>query len=153
MKFAILGVLVEALAMASCGSSSSPVSPSAVSTMTGTWVGAAGDSSGSMMGAGLSAAMMADTTWTITQTGGTFSGTMSFAGYTGGAMTITGTLSGRTGTFTIAMPVHQMMMGACAATATGTLDLDDMMTVMHAVYTGTNTCTGRFTDGKLSLHR
>ena len=35
--------------------------------LTGTWVGQALDSSGTMMGAGMSASMMANMTWQITQ--------------------------------------------------------------------------------------
>jgi len=45
------------------------------------------------------------------------------------------------------------MMGTCTATATGTFDMDDMMTVLHASYTGTNSCTGPFRNGQLSMRR
>ena len=151
MRLTLGFVLLAALAASACGASS-PASPS-VSTMTGTWVGTSADSSGSMMGAGLSGTMMAGTSWTITQTGETFTGTMQFAGYQGGTMTVAGTMTGRTGTFTMTMPSGTMMMGACTATATGTFEMDDMMTTLHATYAGTNTCTGRFTDGQMSMHR
>lgn len=147
-------VMLVALSASACGASS-PAAPSVpgTTTLTGTWVGTSADSSGSMMGAGLSATMMAGTSWTITQTDETFTGTMQFAGYHGGTMTVAGTMTGQAGTFTMTMPGGTMMMGTCMATATGTFDMDDMMTTLHATYAGTNTCTGPFTGGQMSMHR
>ncbi len=67
------------------------------SAVSGTWTGAASDSSGTMMGAGMSASMMANMTWQITQTGNTFTGVVQFPGY-GGSGTVSGTINGRTAT-------------------------------------------------------
>ncbi len=129
-------------------------SGSGQTVMSGAWSGAFSDSTGSMMGAGLSPAMMNNATWDITQTGSTFSGTMRFAGYMArGPMTVSGTIAGTTANFTMTIPVGSMMSGACTATATGTFDMDDLMTQMHGVYTGSNTCTGPFDHGQLSLQR
>ena len=113
MRLTLGFVLLAALAASACGASS-PATPSVstMTTMTGTWVGTSADSSGSMMGAGLSGTMMAGTSWTITQTGETFTGTMQFAGYQGGTMTVAGTMTGRTGTFTMTMP-SGTMRGPC----------------------------------------
>ena len=97
--FAALGVLA-ALTATACSGSSLPTSPSASATMSGSWLGTAADSTGSMMGAGMSASMMGNTTWNVTQAGSTFSGTMQFPGYQGGTMVVSGTMNGRTGTFT-----------------------------------------------------
>ena len=152
--FAAIGVVTAFLATACGGSTSSPTRPGVSATMTGTWVGSASDSTGSMMGAGMSASMMGNTTWTITQTGSAFSGTMQFPGYQGGTMIVSGNMAGSSGTFTMTMPTGSMMMGGCSATATGTFDMDDMMTQLHATYTGTNSCGGPFDRGQMTmLHR
>jgi hypothetical protein len=148
--------LLAALAATACTGStaaSSSISPSASVTMTGAWVGTASDSTGSMMGAGLTATMMNNTTWTLTQDGSTFSGTMQFAGHTGGPMGVSGTVSGHSGTFTMTMPAGSMMIVSCTATASGTFDLDDMMTQLNGTYAGTNSCTGPFDHGQMSMHR
>ena len=155
MRFlAALGFVAALTATACGGSTSSPTNPGVSASMTGTWLGSSSDSTGSMMGAGLSASMMGNTTWNITQTGSTFSGTMQFLGYRGGTMTVSGVMTGNTGTFTMTMPAGSMMTGSCSATSTGTFDMDDMRTQMHGSYTGTNSCSGPFNSGQMSLaHR
>ncbi len=59
-------VLIAALIASACSGSrsDSPTSPSVTTTMTGTWVGTASDSTGSMMGAGLTG-HMGSTTWVV----------------------------------------------------------------------------------------
>jgi len=148
---ATLGIAAVLLA-AGC-STSSPASPSRSAALSGTWGGSTSDSTGSMMGAGLSTSMMANTTWTITQNGSSFSGNMQFAGFHGGSVTVSGTLTGHGGTFTMTMPIGSMMMGACGATASGSFDMDEFMTQLHGTYTGTNTCSGPFKDGQVSFTR
>ncbi|MFN7981723.1 MAG: hypothetical protein U0Q11_07685 [Vicinamibacterales bacterium] len=149
---AALGVLAALTATCS-GTSQSPTSPSAAATISGTWLGAAADSTGSMMGAGMSASMMGNTTWNVTQAGSAFSGTMQFPGYQGGTIVVSGAMNGRTGTFTMTMPSGSMMSGGCTATATGTFEMDDMMKQFHGSYTGTNSCSGPFSNGSVSMHR
>ncbi len=151
--FAAFGVLA-ALTAAACAGTSSPTSPGTSATMNGSWLGTTADSTGSMMGAGMSAAMMGNTTWSITQAGTTFSGTMQFPGYQGGTMMVSGTMNGRTGTFTMTMPAGSMMTSGCAATASGTFDMDDLMTQFRGSYTGANSCTGPFGQGQVLMsHR
>lgn len=147
--------LAAALTSAACagGGSSMPNSPTATATITGSWAGTASDSTGSMMGAGLTTSMMGNMSGTITQNGNTFSGTMRFAGYMGGPMTVSGTMNGHSGTFTMTMPSASMMSGTCSATGTGTFDMDDMMTNFQGTYTGTNSCSGMFDHGQVSMHR
>ena len=143
-----------ALTTAACGGTGpSMTGPSPTPTMTGAWVGATSDSTGSMMGAGLTASMMDNTTWTVTQSGSTFTGTMRFAGYMGSAITVSGVMNGHSGTFTMTMPSGSMMSGSCAATATGTFDMDDMMTQFRGTYGGVNSCTGAFDQGQVLMHR
>lgn len=124
--------------------------------MTGARVGTSSDSSGSMMGAGVTTAMMNNTQWTVTQNGNGFTGTMQFPGYMGmggTTMTVNGTMTGHAGTFTMTMPSGSMMTG-CTATASGTFDMDDMMTQFHGTYSGSNSCSGMFTNGQMSItHR
>jgi hypothetical protein len=145
---------VAALTTAACGGTApSMTGPSSTRTMTGSWAGAASDSTGSMMGAGLTASMMENTTWTLTQSGSTFSGSMRFAGHMGGPIAVSGAMNGHSGTFTMTMPSGSMMSGSCTATATGTFDMDDMMTEFHGTYGGMNSCSGAFDRGQVVMHR
>jgi hypothetical protein len=74
--------------------------------------------------------------------------------YMGGrtAGTMSGTMTDHTGTFTMTMS-SSMMMSGCNATASGTFDMDAMMTQFHGTYSGMNTCTGAFDHGDMSMHR
>ena len=153
-------VLAWSLGAAACGGASptsmtnsvNPMGPSGSSpALAGTWTGQSVDSSGTMMGAGLSSPMMAGMTWQLIQNGNTFTGTMSFQGYHGGLMTVSGTINGRSGTFTLTMPAGSMMMAGCTATATGSFDMDDLMDQIHGTYAGSNACTGPFDHGEISL--
>ena len=157
--------LVVATFSVACGSgTSSPTAPtppaggqSGATTLTGTWAGSASDSTGSMMGSGMTGSMMGNMTWTIVQTGNTFTGTMQFPGYMGGGgqMAVSGTINGSTATFTMTMPSGSMMAGSvtCTATATGTFDFDALMTQMHGSYGGTNSCSGPFNQGQMTMTR
>ena len=151
----VLLTFVSAGAAVACGSQSAAVSsPTPTVTMTGNWAGTAADSSGSMMGSGMSGATAGSTTWQVTQSGSAFSGTMHLPGYGGNAITVSGIMNGKTGSFTMTMPVgsmSSMMSGNCISTATGTFDMDDMMTQFHGTYTGTNSCGGPFTGGQMSM--
>lgn len=164
MRFSSVTFVAAGLvALAACGGQSvakNPVSPGAVgssTSLTGIWNGTLSDSSGSMMGSGMSASMMGQMTWHITQTGNTFDGTMQFPGYPGhGTMRISGTIDGATVTFTMTVPAGMMpgmMTGSCTATANGTLDINELMSQMHGSYSGSNTCSGPFDHGRLSLSR
>ena len=80
---------------------------------------------------------------------------MQFPGYAGGMTSVSGMVAGHSGTFTMTMPAGSMMMmnGSCGAMATGTFDMDDLMTQMHGTYAGTNTCSGPFDRGQMSMTR
>jgi hypothetical protein len=106
------------------------------------------------MGMGMPGGPMGNMTWQITQTGTTFTGTVSFANYHGnGSMQVSGTMNGRTGTFAITMPNGTMPMAGCSGQVTGTFDMDDMMVKMTGSYTGSTTCAGRFDHGQLTMSR
>ena len=153
-SLAALSVATALMAAGCGGNMSSPMKPTSASTIAGTWVGSASDSSGSMMGGGSTGSMIGGTTWAITQTGNTFSGTMQVGGHSGGTMTVSGMMTGTTGSFTMTMSGGSMMSGTCSATATGTFDMDDMMTELHGTYSGINTCTGAFDHGQMNMsHR
>ena len=151
----VLFTLVASGAVAACGSQSPAVSsPTSTATMTGNWAGTAADSSGSMMGSGMSGATAGSTTWQVTQNGSAFSGTMHLPGYGGNAIMVSGIMNGKTGTYTMTMPtgsMSSMMSGNCTSTATGTFDMDDMMTQLHGTYAGTNSCGGPFSGGQMSM--
>jgi hypothetical protein len=79
---------------------------------------------------------------------------MHLPGYGGSAITVSGIMNGKTGSFTMTMPVgsmSSMMSGSCTSTATGTFDMDDMMTQFHGTYAGTNSCAGSFNGGQMSM--
>jgi hypothetical protein len=78
---------------------------------------------------------------------------MQFAGYQGEMMTVAGSLSGTTGTFTMTIPAGSMMLNGCSATSSGTFDMDDLMAQMHGTYVGMNSCSGPFDHGQMSLVR
>ena len=151
----ILFALVSSGAAAACGSQSAAVSsPSSTATMNGNWAGTAADSSGSMMGSGMSGPAPGTTTWQVTQNESAFSGTMHLPGYGGNAIVVSGIMNGKTGSFTMTMPagsMSSMMSGGCTSTATGTFDIDDMMTQFRGSYTGTNSCGGPFNGGQMSM--
>jgi hypothetical protein len=110
-----------------------------------------GMSTGSM-GMGMAGGSMGDMIWQMTQTGSTFAGTVSFSSYHGGGqILISGTMNGKTGSFTMTMPSGAMPMAACSGQASGTFDMDDMMVQMHGSYTGSTTCSGPFDHGQLTM--
>jgi len=139
---------------AACGSNS-PTGPSGMTSasMAGTWAGSSSDSSnsmgtGSMMGqAGLGAM-----TWQLTQSGSTVTGSMSFSGMQGGrAGSFSGTMSGEVMTLVMDLPSGSMMSSGCSARATGTAHVTG--TTMTGSYTGSNSCTGAFTNGQMTMTR
>jgi hypothetical protein len=140
---------------------STPASPGGTSVVTGTWVGTAADSSGTTMGMstgsmgmGMPGGSMGNMTWQMTQTGNTFTGTVSFANYHGNSpMQVSGTMIGRSGTFTMTLPNGTMPMAGCSGQATGTFDMDDMMVKMTGAYTGSTTCAGSFDHGQMTMTR
>lgn len=160
MKLIAAGLL--ALFSAACGNST-PVAPSATtiqppsqSNVGGTWSGTASDSS-SALGAGamMGQAGMGTPTWQLSQSGTMVTGTMSFGGMRGHMPgTLTGTMAGNDMTFTIEMPNGSMMSNGCMARATGTAHLDPTTMTLTCVYAGTNSCSGPFGNGQMTMvHR
>ncbi len=165
--------LALAVALTACGSTSpaptsptpvasTPASPTGASAVAGTWVGTAvepggttmGMSAGSM-GMGMPGAQMGNMTWQLTQAAdGMFAGTVSFSGYHGaGQMAVSGTLNGKTGTFTMTMPAGTMPMSGCSGQAAGTFEMDETMVLMRGSYTGATTCLGPFGNGQMTMNR
>jgi hypothetical protein len=80
MRSTVIAIFVASFTTVACGGgTTAPTSPSG-QTMSGSWLGSTSDSSGSMMGAGLTSAQMNNAQWTITQNGASFAGTMQFGG-------------------------------------------------------------------------
>jgi hypothetical protein len=112
-----------------------------------------GMSTGSM-GMGMPGGSMGNMTWQTTQTGSTFTGTVGFANHHGnGPMQVSGTMNGKTGTFTMTMPNGTMPMAGCSGQVSGTFDLDDLMVQMHGSYAGSTTCSGPFDHGQMKMNR
>ena len=150
----VFAAVLLAAFTAACGNSS-PTGPSGMTpaSMAGTWAGSSSDSSnsmgtGSMMGqAGLGAM-----TWQLTQSGSTVTGSMSFSGMQGGRPgSFSGTMSGDDMTLTMDLPSGSMMSSGCSARATGTARVSG--TTMTGTYGGSNSCTGAFTNGQMTMTR
>jgi len=165
-------VLILAVGFTACAANASnPTSPTAVastpssststgtSVATGTWVGTASDSSGTTMGMSMASGMgmmgsVGSMNWQLTQTGSAFTGTVTFSGFHAGTtMSVSGTMNGKTGTFTMTLPNGSMPTAACNGTVTGTFDMDDMMANMTGQYTGSTTCFGVFNNGQMTMSK
>ena len=142
-----------------CGGGAGTVTPgpSAVpaATVTGVWTGTASDSTsattpGEMMGQ----IGMGSMTWQLTQTGATVTGSMTFSGMANGKSgTFTGTMDADDMPFKLDLPMGTMMSGGCAASAKGTVHIDRVTMTMTGIYSGSNSCSGAFTDGQMTLAR
>jgi len=157
-------VLALGLCLAACGgSNSTPTSPSPSPspspqpmTLTGVWVGTASDSTTSMMGGGMmgGGSMMNGMSWQLSQDGTTVAGSMGFSEYQSGMMgAVSGTVSGNTLTFTMTMPMGSMPMAGCSATANGTMQMNLSGKEMTGTYSGSDSCSGPFTNGQMTMTR
>lgn len=152
---------------AACGGGS-PMNPMApgpmgsaatgpMSSFAGTWTGSMSEPGGTMMGSGIMGGMMSgmmsgQMTWLMTQNGDGVTGYMDMPGFHGsGRMTISGTASAQTMTFTMTIPAGGMPEPGCAANATGTAQVSG--NTMTGSYSGGNTCTGSFSNGRIMLSR
>jgi hypothetical protein len=150
---ALLGLFTAACG----GSSTAPTNPGPAVAVTGTWSGTATDSTTAALGAGgmMGQAGMGAMTWQLTQNGSNVAGTMGFSGMSSSGMrgTLSGTMSGEDMTFTMDLPVGSMMSSTCSAHSTGTAHMDGAAMTMTGGYSGTNSCTGSFTGGQLTMSR
>lgn len=149
-------VLFLAAVVAGCGGSGSsvgPTGPGSVPGYAGTWAGSMSESGGTMMGSGTMGGMMAgQLTWQMTSTGGQVTGYMDMSRFRGtGRMTISGTITGQTMAFRMDIPAGGMPEPGCAATGNGTAHMNS--TTMTGTYSGSNTCSGAFADGQVTLSR
>ena len=153
-------VLVLAALVAGCGGGGNPSGPTDAASLTGfagTWVGSMSESGGSMMGSNIMGGMMSgmmsgQMTWQMSQSGANVTGAMDMSGFKGtGRMTISGTITGRTMTFTMAIPAGGLPEPGCAATGNGTAQMNG--NTMTGTYSGSNTCSGTFTNGQVMLSR
>lgn len=158
-KSLVVMVLLGVLAAACAGSSNPATAPSSASA-TGTWSGTLADSTTPGLGTGgmMGQAGMGTMTLRLVQDGSNVTGTMAFAGTGNGMMqgTMTGTMSDEDMTFTMNMPASSMgsmMAGGCSAQATGTAHMNGAAMTMTGNYSGTNSCSGAFNNGQISISR
>ncbi len=79
---------------------------------------------------------------------------MSFSGMQGGRPgSLSGTMSGDDMTVTMDLPTGSMMSSGCGARATGTTRLNETTMTMTGTYGGSNSCTGPFTNGQMTMTR
>lgn len=163
MKSATCIVLAGLLTSACGGSSSSPTSPSMVTTpssssMTGTWTGTSMDSTG-----------QAKDVWTVSQVGTGLTGTMKMSDDTRSMMgngTMRGTVNGRAFSFHIEMPSGSFtgMMAACSMVMDGDGMMSDDGHTMTGTYSGTlagmmgmmgssQSCGGAMSNGTFTATR
>ena len=135
-------LLVATLAATpACGSIDQP-SPI---SLTGTWSGTATDSSGP-----------GNITWEVTQSGDSFSGTLTMTDESSGAHgrgSVSGTVSRTTAAFSITIPAGGFddPWAACTATLTGTATVTSSS--LSGTFTGSNSCSGSVSAGQLTLSK
>lgn len=130
------------LAVSACGNSNQPSDPI---NLSGSWTGTATDSSGP-----------GTIAWQLTQSGSSFSGTLTITDTSSGAHgrgSVSGTLSGTTVEFAVTIPAggFDEPWGACTADLTGTAKA--AASALSGTYTGSNSCTGSVTSGQLTLDK
>jgi hypothetical protein len=102
-----------------------------------------------MMGqAAMGAAM-----WQLTQTGSTVVGTVTFAGMHGRTGAFTGTMADDHMTFTMNVPGNGMAGSNCPSQVDGTAHMDRTTMTLSCTYSGTNPCSGPFTNGRMTMAR
>ena len=157
MHKSLIAVTLLGLLAAACGTSNPATAPSSALSATGTWSGTVADSTTPALGNGgmMGQAGMGTMTLQIVQNSSNVTGTMSFSGMANSMMrgTMTGTLSGEDMTFTMTMPAGSMMSGTCSVQANGTAHMSGAAMTMPGNYSGTNSCSGAFTNGQMSLSR
>jgi hypothetical protein len=119
--------------------------PSAPASLAGTWTGTATDSTGS-----------GRLTWQLEQNQDLFNGTLTMSDDATGASgtgTVSGATTGSTLTFSMRIPAGALgrPFGTCTTEATGTGQVTP--TTITGVYAGSNSCTGSFFGGQLTLRR
>ena len=136
-----------------CGNSMT--GPSGLISMTGTWAGTASDSSGSLGANSMMGQVgMGTMTWPLTQSGSTVTGSMNFSGMQGRMPgSFSGMMTGDEMTFTMAMAAGSMMAAGCSSTASGTAHMNRTTMTMTGTYGGSNSCTGAFTNGQMTMTR
>lgn len=125
--------------------SPAPTTPSGTTAdVNGSWRGTATDSSGP-------GAMV----WQITQSGTSFSGTVTITDTSTGLTargTISGTVSGSSIQFSIAIPAGGFeTMPTCTASATGSGSIAG--STITGTYSGSSTCSGSISSGQITLNK
>jgi hypothetical protein len=121
----------------------------------GTWMGTLSEAGGSMMGSRgmgsmMGGSMMGRATWMLSDDGTLVTGTMDLGPFGGtGRRTMTGAKSGDGWDFTMTVPDGMMPETTCHSTGSGTCRIAN--NVMTGTYSGTNSCTGAFGGGSLTL--
>ena len=116
----------------------------ATADVNGTWSGSATDSSGG-----------GSMAWQLTQSGTSFSGTVTVTDTVTGLTaqgTVSGTISGSSVRYSIAIPAGGFESAAsCTASASG--DGQVSSSAITGVYTGSNSCTGAISSGQFTLNK
>lgn len=157
--------LLFGLAAAACGGTrTSPTSPAleppaGAASMTGTWSGTSADTTG-----------QAKMTWTISQSGSTFTASTSVSDNARSMMgngTMQGTVNGQTMTFHMTVPngAFSGMMSSCSMSVDGQAQMSDNGHAMTGTYTGTmsgmmsgmmsqgQSCGGAMNNGQFTMTR
>ena len=158
MRKSLIGVVLLGLLAAACGGSSNlATAPSSAISVSGTWSGTSTDSTTPALGTGgmMGQAGMGTMTLQLVQNGSNVTGTMGFSGMGNNMMrgTFTGTMSGEDMNFTMNLPTGSMMSGSCSAQANGTAHMNGTSMTMTGSYSGTNSCTGGFSNGQMTMSR
>jgi hypothetical protein len=135
-------------AAAACGGGSTPTEPSSPANVNGTWTGSATDSSGP-----------GTMTWRITQSGASFSGSLTITDNSTnvtGRGTVSGSVSGSSLQFSLSVPAggFDAPYTSCSSTVSGSGTSSS--TSITGTYSGSSTgacSTGTIASGQLTLNK
>ncbi|HVH26628.1 MAG TPA: hypothetical protein VM818_07715 [Vicinamibacterales bacterium] len=141
----VLALAALAPPLSACDRSPSMTQPSDGLNLAGMWTGSASDSSGP-----------GDMSWQLTQTGASFSGTLTMTDAASGSHgrgSVSGTVSGPAVRFTMTVPAGGFddPWTACSADVSGNAQATSSS--ITAAYSGSNSCTGTIASGQLTLNR
>jgi hypothetical protein len=159
VRTSTVAVLLTLLLVGCGGSSNSSnmMSPSSTPVISGTWSGSMTEHGGTVMGSSYMGGMMGGMmsgrmAWHLSQDGDRVTGSMDMSGFGGtGSMTMTGTVSGSTANLRMTIPSGGMHESGCQSDAQCTLQIDGSGARMTGTYSGTNSCSGAFSGGQITL--
>jgi hypothetical protein len=140
-----LCVLVASALVTGMACGGTPTEPPSTVNLTGTWGGSASDSSG-----------LGQMAWQVTQTGTSFSGTMTMTDASTGVSgqgSVSGAVSGVSFQFSISVRAGGFPSPYASCTADVSGDGQASSATITGTYSGSNSCSGAIASGQLTLSK